>query len=230
MNRKRTPAASRVNAKQKRVRVLVADDHAVFREGLVALLSNTPDIRVVGEVERADDLRPAISAHPQDVLLLDLKMDRVVTEEIRDLAKMVKIVVLTGSERDEDVVLALRLGARAVVHKTQAAEKVKDAIRAVAEGRIWIPEDSRERLASRSETGGAEHLTPRECEIARHVAVGLRNSEIARKLSIAEGTVKIHINSIFKKINTRDRVELTLYAINTGLVSVADTRPGRRYN
>jgi DNA-binding NarL/FixJ family response regulator len=206
------------------VRVLIADDHAVFREGLVVLLNNTRDIRVVGEVGRADELGSALAANPCDILLLDLKMDRVVTDEIPDLAKKATVIVLTGSERDEDVVVSLRLGARAVVHKTLAAEKVKDAIRAVADGRVWIPEESRERLATRIYAAGPKYLTPRECEVMRHVAVGLRNSEIARKLSIAEGTVKIHINSIFKKINARDRVELTLYAINAGLISIPQNR------
>jgi DNA-binding NarL/FixJ family response regulator len=226
--RKQRRAKADVQSANKQVRVLVADDHAVFREGLRALLNNTRDIKVVGEVARADDLKTALSENPCDVLLLDLRMDRVVTMEIEALAKTVKVVVLTGSERDEDVVTSLRLGARAVVHKTSAAEEIVDAIRAVTEGRIWIPDESRERFAARLQLSGAKVLTSREREVARLVASGLRNSEIARELGIANGTVKIHINSIFKKLNTRDRVELSLYAIEAGLITVSEARSVRK--
>jgi DNA-binding NarL/FixJ family response regulator len=211
---------------RKPVRVLIADDHAVFREGLVALLNPTADIRVVGEVGRAADLQPALTEHHCDILLLDLKMDRWVMHEIAGLSKQVKVVVLTGSDRDEDVVAAIRLGARAVVLKSFAAETLRDAIRAVADGQLWIPEASRERLARREESGRLKELTPRETEIVGYVAAGLRNAEIAKKLLITEGTVKVHINSIFKKVNIRDRVELALYAISNGLTSIPGSRFG----
>ena len=217
-------ARKTVTPTRKPLRVLIADDHAVFREGLAALLNRTADIQVVGEVGRAAELQPALTSQRCDILLLDLKMDRWVMHEIAELAKQVKVVVLTGSDRDEDVVASIRLGARAVVHKTFAAETVKDAIRAVADGQVWIPEASRERLARREESGRLKELTRRETEIVCHVAAGLRNAEIAKTLLITEGTVKKHLNSVFKKVSIRDRVELAMYAISNGLISIPGSR------
>jgi two-component system NarL family response regulator len=201
------------------LRVFIADDHAVFREALAALLSRTPDIEVAGEIERADDLTSAIDATRCDILLLDLKMDRWVTEKIVELAKLTRVGVLTGSERDEDVVTCMRLGARAVVHKTLAAETVKHAIRAVASGRVWVPEAAREGFSARAELARPSDLTEREAEVVRYVAVGLRNAEIARTMSITKETVKIHVNNIFRKVNAKDHVQLALYAISKGLIS-----------
>ena len=203
---------------------MIADDHAIFREGLKALLELHPDIKVVGEVDRADDLKQSVVDSKCALLLLDLQMDRWVMDEIADLAKMTKVVVLTGSDREEDIVDSLRLGARAIVQKTFAADTVIEAIRAVASDMVWMPKPMQHRLSQRSQRSTAAELTPREAEIARLVAVGMRNAEVSSKLSIAEGTVKIHLNNIFRKLNIRDRVELTHYAIRHRLIAVRDSK------
>jgi two-component system, NarL family, response regulator len=207
--------------KRKRLRVLIADDHAVVRDGLMALLENAPDIEVVAAVGRVDELKAALETTPCDILLLDLKMDRWVIDDIGEFAKSAKVVVLTGSDRNEDLIASFRAGAHAIVQKSHAAETLREAIRAVAEGAVWIPPVLRRRLAAaQSQAAPSEKLTTRESEIVRYVAMGLRNAEVARKLSISEGTVKIHLNNIFSKLNIRDRVELTLYALRTRLVAL----------
>jgi two-component system, NarL family, nitrate/nitrite response regulator NarL len=202
----------------KVVRVTIADDHAIVREGLRALFEVTPDIAVAGEVERADELTPTVTKTRCDVLVLDLQMDRWMMDDIPDLAQLTKVVVLTGSDREHDLLDALRLGARAIVKKTFAAETIREAIRAAVTGAVWMPADLRDKLTAKSPAEGAAGLSARESDIARYVAVGMRNAEVARKLGITEGTVKVHLNNIYKKLQIRDRVELTLYAIRNRLI------------
>ncbi len=200
------------------MRVTIADDHAIVREGLRALFEVTPDIAVAGEVERADELTPTVTKTRCDVLVLDLQMDRWMMDDIPDLAQLTKVVVLTGSDREHDLLDALRLGARAIVKKTFAAETIREAIRAAVTGAVWMPADLRDKLTAKSPAEGAAGLSARESDIARYVAVGMRNAEVARKLGITEGTVKVHLNNIYKKLQIRDRVELTLYAIRNRLI------------
>jgi DNA-binding NarL/FixJ family response regulator len=202
----------------KVVRVTIADDHAIVREGLRALFEVTPDITVAGEVEQADELTLTVTKTKCDVLLLDLQMDRWVMDEIPGLAQLTKVVVLTGTDSQDDLLNALRLGARAIVKKTFAAETIREAIRAVVTGAVWMPADLRDKLTAKSLTERAAGLSPRESEIARYVAVGMRNAEVGRKLGITEGTVKVHLNNIFNKLQIRDRVGLTLYAIRNRLI------------
>ena len=200
------------------MQVTIADDHAIVREGLRALFEVTPDIAVAAEVERADELTPAVTKTRCDVLLLDLQLDRWTMDDIAGLAQLTKVVVLTGADNEDDLVNALRLGARAIVKKTFAAESIREAIRAVVRGAVWMPEDLRHKLTAKSLAREVPGLTARESEIARYVAVGMRNAEVAGKLGITEGTVKVHLNNIFKKLRIRDRVELTLYAIRNRLI------------
>ena len=200
------------------MRVTIADDHAIVREGLRALFEVTPDIAVAAEVERADELTPAVTQTRCEVLLLDLQMDRWTMDDIAGLAQLTKIVVLTGADNEDDLLNALRLGARAIVKKTFAAETIREAIRAVVGGGVWMPVDLRDKLAAKSPAKDVPGVSARESEIARYVAVGMRNAEVGRKLGITEGTVKVHLNNIFKKLGIRDRVELTLYAIRNRLI------------
>jgi DNA-binding NarL/FixJ family response regulator len=117
------------------------------------------------------------------------------------------------------------MGARGIVQKTAPVETLVDAIAAVAAGMVWIPSEVQQKLNTQWDGGGNEQLTRRESEIVRYVAMGLRNSEVAQRLAIAEGTVKVHLNNIFQKLNIRDRVQLTLYALARGLITLSDQRP-----
>src|SRR5579875_3061158 len=199
---------------QSPIRLIIADDHALFRQGLKLLLALQDDLTVVAEVERAGQLIPIVAATPCDVVLLDLQMDRWVAEEIAPLAHRAPVCVLTASERIEDAMDALRKGARAIVHKRFAVETLAEAIRTVAGGMVWVPPMLQAELAAQTNATSARRLTARESEIVRHIAA---------RLAISEGTVKIHLNRIFQKLAIRDRVELTLYALREHLV----TAPGR---
>jgi len=198
--------------------LVIADDHALFRQGLKSLLLLQPDIAVDAEVEDADELEQVLAATPCDVLLLDLQMGRWMMDLIPPLARRATVVVLTASESPEIGANAMRLGARAVVHKRFAIETLMTALAAVKQGLVWMPPDVQTALAG-SASSAARELTPREHEIVRCVANGLRNAEVGEQLSITEATVKTHLNNVFQKLGLRDRLELARYAIRTGLVS-----------
>ncbi len=208
---------------KNRIRVILADDHALFRGALRSQLAREADIEVVGEVARAGDLAPTIDRLACDVLLLDLQMERWSLNDIEELSKRVRVVVVTASERPADALAAVRLGARAVVQKHLAFETLVGAIHAAAEGLVWLPPHLQAELAEDWRSPGRTSLTEREREVTRLVAVGLRNAEIAKRLFISELTVKTHLNNVFQKLALRDRVELTRYAIREGLVGVHDT-------
>ena len=201
------------------IRIVVADDHAIVRQGLRSLLRQHPELEVVAEVEHASELLITLAATPADLLLLDLQMERWMMNDIETLAGVTRVVVLTGSERLEDGLTAVRLGARAFVPKRFGVETLVEAIRAVHEGLVWMPATLQAELASQLRGTPSARLTTRESEIVRLVALGMRNPEIAARCQISETTVKTHINNIFQKLEVRDRVELTRYAFRTGLLS-----------
>jgi two-component system, NarL family, response regulator DegU len=203
------------------MRLIIADDHALFRQGLKSLLLLQPDTQVVAEIESSDDVSPVVSDTDSDILLLDLQMDRWMMEDIPQLSRLINVIVLTASESAENGVRALRLGAKGVVQKRFAIETLMMAVRSVADGMVWMPPTVQTEFA-RQESSSGKELTPRECEIIRYVASGMRNIEVGERLSITESTVKTHLNNIFQKLGVRDRLELTHYAIKTGMVAVLD--------
>jgi DNA-binding NarL/FixJ family response regulator len=207
------------------VRVTIADDHALFRQGLRSMLRLQPDITVVGELERADELAATLDRTPCDIVLLDLQMERSAFLDIETLAERVAVIVVTASERVDDAVTAIRAGARALVFKRFALETLMTAIRTVMQGQVWLPPTLQSEIANRVQQGTTEVVvTPREREVIRHVARGLRNAEVAEKLAVTEGTVKTHLNNVFQKLGLRDRVELTLYAVRMGLIAPTERR------
>jgi DNA-binding NarL/FixJ family response regulator len=202
------------------LRLIIADDHALFRQGLRSLLA-LEGIEVVAEVEQAGSLEAAVAANPCDVLLLDLQMEQWTMDQIPELARKTVVIVLTANENVETGLTALRLGARAIVQKRFAIESLMTAIRAVADGLVWMPPAMQAALVGQ-DGPATKKLTPRESEIVRYVAIGMRNAEVAARLSLSESTVKTHLTNIFQKLGIRDRIELTRYAIKTGLVTVHD--------
>ena len=200
------------------IRLVIADDHALFRTGLKAVLALQDDVTVVAEVERASDLDGLATRTPCDILLLDLQMERSSLLEIETLKRQVRIIVVTASEQLDDALLAMQLGARGVVLKHFAMETLMEAIRAVADGKTWLPTALRGEMAKRDREPRYKGLTRREYEIVRHAALGMRNVEIARRLFISEVTVKTHLTNVFQKLGIRDRVQLARYAIRTGIV------------
>jgi DNA-binding NarL/FixJ family response regulator len=205
------------------IRVAIADDHALVREGLKTMLLLHPGVEVVAELERADALASTLRFAPCDVLLLDLQMERAAIVDIEDLAQQVAVIVVTATERIEDALAALRAGARGFVFKRFAFQTLMSAIQTVLEGHVWVPPEIQDQMAGKLGERDDTTLTRREREIVHHVALGLRNAEVGDKLGVSEGTVKTHLNNVFHKLQLRDRVELALYAVRTGIV-----RPSER--
>jgi DNA-binding NarL/FixJ family response regulator len=201
------------------IRVAIADDHALFRQGLRSMLRLHEGIEVVAELERAADLVPMLDSSACVVLLLDLQMDRSALCDIDVLAPRVAVVIVTASERVDDAIAAIRAGARGVVYKRFALETLLTAVHTVVAGGVWLPPALQAKVVDRMREPQSVALTPREREITSHVARGLRNAEVAAQLSISEVTVKTHVNNIFQKLGIRDRVELALYAVRMGIIA-----------
>src|SRR5689334_18589248 len=140
------------------LRLVIADDHLLFRQGLRLLLKSEPDVAIVGETDRADELPALLTRTPCDLLLLDLQMERNALADIDTLCERVPIIVLTASEIPSDAVAAVRKGARAVVFKRFAVETLMDAIRMVASGNVWLPASLQTQMAARLRTPGSMML------------------------------------------------------------------------
>jgi DNA-binding NarL/FixJ family response regulator len=215
------------------LRVLIVDDHALFRRGLQMVLTGEPDIEVVGEagdgteaVERARALQP-------DVVLMDVRMPRrsgiEATEQIREELPDVKILMLTMSDEEADLYEAIKAGASGYLLKEISIEEVPDAIRSVWAGQSRISPSMASKLLSEfaalSQRGGdskgvAAKLTDRELQVLRLVAQGLNNKDIADKLFISENTVKNHIRNILDKLHLHSRMEAVVYAVKEKLLDI----------
>jgi two-component system NarL family response regulator len=202
------------------IRIVIADDHALFRQGLKALLRAHADAAVVGETDTVEGLRDLVSATGCDVVLLDLQMEQSAVTVIDTLAALAKVVVVTANEYSDEPLAAMRAGARAVVFKRFAVEMLMDAVRAVVAGDVWMPPSLQTRLADAVHEPDRQRLTRREVEVVRCVAMGLKNADIARRLFISEETVKAHLSRVFGKLGVHDRVQLALHALRTGLVGL----------
>lgn len=208
------------------VRVLVVDDHFVVRKGVCALLLGAADIAVVGE---AGDGRQAVDeagrCAPQ-VILMDLKLPELDgVEAIRRILAArpeIGIVVLTGTEVEEDVLAAIQAGALGYLAKTSDREDFLEAIRQVARGESWLPPHLTRRLMThlqaRPAAGTPEPLTGRESEVLALLARGWGNRKIAQELALSEVTVRAHVGRILHKLGASTRVEAALHALRAGLV------------
>lgn len=206
------------------LRILVVDDHELFRAGLATLLRLTPDVEEVHELGTLAELVARIAEIRPDILLLDLKLERSATADIPRLAEMTRIIVVTATERVEDVLAAVRAGARGAVLKSSPVESLIEAIHAVAQGHVSLPPWLQARLVGELRQPSNDPLTAREREIATLVAAGLRNHEFAERLFISVVTVKTHLSSVFQKLGIRDRADLVLYAVRTGLIDVHEPK------
>lgn len=212
------------------IRVLLVDDHTLFRSGVKSLLQRQSDFEVVGEapdslqgVKRAEELKP-------DVVLLDLHMPGISGKDAVKLfleaAPETHIVMLTVSENAGDLLESLRAGASGYLLKNIETETLLDSIRRAADGDSVVSAQMTGKLvrglqAAHEGPAQAEKdgLSPREREILSHVAKGSSNKEIARNLKVAESTVKIHVQHILRKLNLSSRVQAAVYAIERGLAS-----------
>jgi DNA-binding NarL/FixJ family response regulator len=207
------------------IRVLLADDQRVVREGLGTLLGLLDGIELVGTAADGEEALALASRHDPDVVLMDLRMPRVDgIEAIRRLAERgerPRTIALTTYADDASVLGALRAGARGYLTKDAGAEQIRAAVEAVARGEAALdPAVQHHVLAALTEPAAAElpdGLTPREAEVLALIAEGLTNSEIAERLVVSAATVKTHVNHIFAKAGVRDRAQAVVYAYANGL-------------
>lgn len=210
------------------IRLVLVDDHPIILHGLQRLFEREADFEVVRSCLTGDEGIEAVRVTGPDVLVLDLKMqDRHGLDVLRALkaeGRSCRTVILTGVMRDDEVAAAVALGVAGIVLKESSPAELVDCVRDVHRGQRRIDKDTLARAAGRGRAGsqaadeGAPALTPRESEIVRLVAQGLRNKELAQRLSITEGTVKIHLHNIYDKLGVDGRLELVLSAQRKGLV------------
>jgi len=213
------------------IKVVIADDHTLFREGLKRILSLEKDILVVGEASRGDEVAKVVDRTKPDVVLLDLKMpkgDVIQTLlELNEKNPATKVVVLTAYSEDENILNAAKGGAKGYVLKGVSSATLLQAIKTVHSGGLWVDKeissaDAFEEIAlSQSGKHGTEpvneavkHLTKREVEILRLVAEGLTNEEIGKRIFISEKTVKTHLTNIFDKLKVNNRFKAALFIMN----------------
>jgi DNA-binding NarL/FixJ family response regulator len=205
------------------LRVLLADDHPLVLDGLENLFRNEEGFEVVARCVNGREALEAARARQPDVLILDLRMPEVGGLDVLRALSLerlpVRTVVLTAGVREREMVEAVRLGALGVVLKESAPGVLVDCVRTVARGERYLHPRFLERALDEGKTAGAElPLTARELDLVQMVAKGLRNKEIAERLSITEGTVKVHLHNIYDKLGIDGRLALLRYAEDRGIV------------
>ena len=221
-------------APAEKLKVIIVDDHALFRRGLEMVLENEKDIEVVGEATDGQQAVDKTSELMPDVVLMDVRMPRrsgiEATQRIKELMPHVKIVVLTNSDEEADLYEAIKAGASGYLLKEISSEEVADAIRSVVQGHSRISPAMASKLltefqAMSKRTDDRQPLAPpklteRELQILRLVAKGLGNRDIAQQLFISENTVKNHIRNILEKLQLHSRMEAVIYAVREKLFDI----------
>lgn len=210
------------------IRLVLADDHPFILDGVENLCRQEKDLNVLARCLNGEETLEAVRKHRPDILVLDIRLPKMdgldVLRHMKQEQLPTKVVLLTAAVDENEMVEALRQGVSGVVLKEMAPQLLVQCIRKVHAGEQWLERRSVGRALEkmmRREAGArqlAGLLTPREIEIVRMVAGGLRNRQIAEKLCITEGTVKIHLHNIYDKLRVNSRVELTLYAQDKGVV------------
>lgn len=209
------------------IRLVLADDHPLILDGLEAILRGAGGFEVAARCGDGHQALRAVREQAPDVLVLDLRMPRMsgleLLRALRAEGMATRAVVFTAAVDDDEVVEAVRLGVRGVVLKEMASDMLVKCLRTVHEGGTWLARDSVGRVldrmtrreSARQEAGSS--LTPRETDVVRLVAEGLRNREIAERLGIGEGTVKIHLHHAYEKLGVDSRLELAVRLRDKGL-------------
>lgn len=219
--------------RRKSIRIVIADDHPIVRDGLKKLLALEDDIEVVGEAGDGREVIERVQELDPDVLLLDLRMPNLdglaALQALQQANRSTKVIVLTASEDKNEFVQAMKLGCSGIVLKQTAPDLIIKSIRKVNAGEIWLDShttaavmrqfSSPMDVAPQGQSKARERspLSQREREIVALVAQGYKNKEMAEKMFISEQTVKNHLHNIFDKLGVSDRLELALYAIHKGL-------------
>ena len=224
------PAAT--EEKPKPIRVVLADDHPIVRDGLRKLLSLEEDIEVVGEAADGREVLQVVQDVEPDVVILDLRMPNLdglsALQAMQQSNRKARVIVLTASEDKNEFFQAMKLGCSGIVLKQTAPELIVKSIRKVHAGEIWLDSHTTaavmrqfaqpgEMIGGPGKNRERSPLSQREREIVGLVAQGYKNKEMAEKMFISEQTVKNHLHNIFDKLGVSDRLELALYAIHKGL-------------
>jgi DNA-binding NarL/FixJ family response regulator len=206
------------------IRIVLADDHLLFRRGLCALLAAEPDLEVVAEAGNGHEAIAAVLTHRPDVVLMNLSMPELdglaATLRVRDLVPEAKVIIVSGREEDQVVVAVARAGAIGYIRKTAPVQELVRTIHAAARGEVTFSTAASARLLQELQRPPEqpEHLTARELEVLRNVAHGRSNKEIAWALHISEKTVKTHVSTILGKFGLESRTQAALHATRLGLV------------
>jgi len=214
MKHKSTPVIG-----QPKIRVLVADDHPMVRDGIKANLKPQRDMTVVAEANDGVEAITLIKKHLPDVVLLDLRMPRLdgldVLVEVNESKLSAKVIIMTTFDSEEDVHRSMKAGARGYLLKDSSQEEILDAIRRVNLGETYLPARIVQKVA---EGLRKKEVSPRELEVLLSVAAGKSNKEIGVQLFIAEGTVKSHVKSLLEKLAVPGRTAAIREAVHRGLV------------
>lgn len=222
---------TQVTGEKGNIRILIADDHAVVREGLHSLINTEPGMTVVGEAADGQQALDKAQTLQPDVILLDMVMPRKggleVIDELREKAAGVRILVLTSFADDDMLFPAIKAGALGYLLKNASPQRLLAAIRDVHRGEPSLSSDVAKKLMMEMQRPSSlppteEPLTARELEVLRLVAQGRANQEIAEELVIGEGTVRTHVSNILSKLHLANRTQAALYALREGLASLED--------
>ena len=207
------------------IRLFLVDDQSIVRQGLKVMLSLEPDLEVVGMADNGEAALGELETIQPDVVLMDMRMPVMngitATRLLRDRFPGIKILVLSTYDDDRDIVESMRAGAKGYLLKDMPSEELADAIRCVHRGYTQLAPNLLERVLNHQNTQPSHSesvsvalgdLTPRELEVARFIAIGATNQEIAQQLFISESTVKTHLTSIFNRLNLKNRSQLAIYA------------------
>ena len=215
----------------RELKLIIVDDHAIFREGLRALLDMEEDFQVIGEASHGAEAVAMVAEEPPDVILLDLHLpDGLGSDFCRELlgvSPQSRVLLLSAYDDDQEISAALIAGASGYVLKTVGGERLADNIRSVSRGEVLLAPTvaakvvrqlSRLREEATKQEEALDGLTPREREVFFLASRGLRNSEIAEELYLSEKTIKTHLRNIHNKLNLTSKAELRLFAVRMGLV------------
>jgi two-component system NarL family response regulator len=205
-----------------RIQIVVADDHPIVREGVVANLKRQRDLRVIGEANDGLEALELIKQNRPDIALLDLRMPRMngleVLQALNELKLQTKVIVMTTFENEEDIQRTMKAGARAYLLKDCPQQILVDAIRRVYGGEVYLTPQVAQKLVDRMQK---PQLSPRELEVLRAVAAGKSNKEIGVQLFISEGTVKTHVESLLDKLGAATRTSAVKAAVRRGLLQMS---------
>ncbi len=204
---------------KKRIKILIVDDHAIVRMGLVSLLETIPEFRVIGEATDGTEAIAKAKEFKPEIIIMDILMpgcDGVAaTKAIRKATRKPKIVVLTTTTSARDLNQIREAGAKGIVMKGASNDELLKAIRTVAGGQVYISQEAQALIATNPKS---PKLTNRQCEILQHLVRGLTNKEIAKLCGVSANCIKIHISTLFRKLNASNRAEVATVAMRDHLV------------